>query len=183
MLRRPGALFLLPLAALGLLSTKLGGRMVMFGAPVVAVGLTLPLYWLLQRLVRPDLRGKGAGLLTSAVLIGLLVAPFVDMIQAMSQGPMINRRHAEALTRAQTMTPEDAVLWLWWDWATLRTISRGAPPLPTERSTPAPRSICLPRFSPRTMRALPGNCPLYQANPATNRGMSSKIWTVRRPRL
>ena len=50
--RRPGALFLLPLAALGLLSTKLGGRMVMFGAPVVAVGLTLPLYWLLQRLLR-----------------------------------------------------------------------------------------------------------------------------------
>ena len=114
--RRPGALFLLPLAALGLLSTKLGGRMVMFGAPVVAVGLALPLYWLLQRLVRADLRGAGAGLLTSAVLIGLLVAPFVDMIQAMSQGPMINRRHAEALSRARTMTPEDAVLWLWWDW-------------------------------------------------------------------
>lgn len=114
--RRPGALFLLPLAALGLLSTKLGGRMVMFGAPVVAVGLALPLYWLLQRLVRADLRGAGAGLLTSAVLIGLLVAPFIDMIQAMSQGPMINRRHAEALTRARTMTPEDAMLWLWWDW-------------------------------------------------------------------
>lgn len=114
--RRPGALFLLPLAALGLLSTRLGGRMVMFGAPVVAVGLTLPLYWLLQRLVRADLRGAGAGLLTSAVLIGLLVVPFVDMIQAMSQGPMINRRHADALTRARTMTPEDAVLWLWWDW-------------------------------------------------------------------
>ena len=59
--RRPGALFLLPLAALGLLSTKLGGRMVMFGAPVVAVGLTLPLYWLLQRLLRADLRGAVAG--------------------------------------------------------------------------------------------------------------------------
>lgn len=114
--RRPGALFLLPLAALGLLSTKLGGRMVMFGAPVVAVGLTLPLYWLLQRLLRADLRGAVAGAATSCILLALLVAPFSDMIQAISQGPIINRRHAEALTRARTMTPEDAKLWLWWDW-------------------------------------------------------------------
>lgn len=114
--RRPGALFLLPLAALGLLSTKLGGRMVMFGAPVVAVGLTLPLYWLLQRLLRADLRGAVAGAATSCILLTLLVAPFADMIQAISQGPIINRRHAEALTRARTMTPEDAKLWLWWDW-------------------------------------------------------------------
>ena len=114
--RRPGALFLLPLAALGLLSTKLGGRMVMFGAPVGAVGLTLPLYWLLQRLLRADLRGAVAGAATSCILLALLVAPFADMIQAISQGPIINRRHAEALTRARTMTPEDAKLWLWWDW-------------------------------------------------------------------
>ncbi len=114
--RRPGALFLLPLAALGLLSTKLGGRMVMFGAPVVAVGLTLPLYWLLQRLLRADLRGAVAGAATSCILLALLVAPFAEMIQAISQGPIINRRHAEALTRARTMTPEDAKLWLWWDW-------------------------------------------------------------------
>lgn len=114
--RRPGALFLLPLAALGLLSVKMGGRMVMFGAPVIAVGLALPLYWLLQRLLRVGLRGAGAGLLTSGLLLALLVAPFVDMIPAMSQGPIINRRHAEALSRAKAMTPPDAMLWLWWDW-------------------------------------------------------------------
>lgn len=114
--RRPGALFLLPLAALGILSTKLGGRMVMFGAPVVALGLALPLYWIWQRLLRTNLRGSVAGLLTSAVLVALMVVPFVEMIPAMSQGPMINRRHAEALTRVRTMTPPDSMLWLWWDW-------------------------------------------------------------------
>ena len=116
LVRRPGALFLLPLAALGLLSTKMGGRMVMFGAPIVAVGLTLPLYWILQRILRDSLRGAVAGLVTSAVLIGLLVAPFADIIQAMSQGPMINRRHADALTRVRDVTPPDSKLWLWWDW-------------------------------------------------------------------
>ena len=115
-LRRPGALFLLPLAALGVLSVKMGGRMVMFGAPIMAIGFTLPLYWLLQRLLRADLRGAVAGILTSGLLLALLVAPFADMIPAMSQGPIINRRHAEALSRAKAMTPPDAKLWLWWDW-------------------------------------------------------------------
>ena len=44
------------------------------------------------------------------------MAPFVNIIPAMSQGPMINRRHAEMLSRAQTVVPKDATLWLWWDW-------------------------------------------------------------------
>lgn len=114
--RRPGALFLLPLAALGILSVKMGGRMVMFGAPIIAIGLALPFYWLLQRLLRVDLRGAVAGMLTSGLLLVLLVIPFADMIPAMSQGPVINRRHAEALSRAKVMTPPDAMLWLWWDW-------------------------------------------------------------------
>ena len=115
-LRRPGALFLLPLAALGLLSTRMGGRMVMFGAPVMAVGLTLPLCRLSQRLLRPAWRGAAAGLATTALVLALLAAPFVELIPAMSQGPVLNRRHAEALSRARSVTPEDAVLWLWWDW-------------------------------------------------------------------
>ena len=119
-LRRPGALFLLPLAALGILSMKMGGRMVMFGAPVVAIGLSLPLFWLLRaalaRLRRGALSGSWAGAGASLQLIALLVAPFAELPPAMSQGPMINRRHAEALVRARTVTPPDSMLWLWWDW-------------------------------------------------------------------
>ena len=115
LVRRPGAFFLLPLAALALLSTKLGGRMVMFGAPVVAIGLTLPLFWLLRRLL-PEARRHWSGLLCGVLILGVLVAPFLHLIPAMSQGPMINRRHADALTRAATVTPPDAMLWLWWDW-------------------------------------------------------------------
>lgn len=113
---RSGALFLLPLFVLAFLSIKLGGRMVMFGAPIIGIGLSLPLYWLLQGIVRPGLRGFYSGLITSAILVAMLVIPFVDLIPAMSQGPMINRRHADALTRVQAMTPADAMLWLWWDW-------------------------------------------------------------------
>lgn len=114
--RRPGALFLLPLAVLGLLSTKLGGRMVMFGAPVMAVGLSLPLFWFLQWILHERLQRAWAGGMATLLLTALLVLPVVEMVPAMSQGPMINRRHAEALLRARTVTPEDAKLWLWWDW-------------------------------------------------------------------
>ncbi|MBQ9536327.1 MAG: hypothetical protein IJU79_00905 [Desulfovibrionaceae bacterium] len=113
---RPGALFLLPLAALAILSTKLGGRMVMFGAPIIGLGLSLPTYWLVQKIIRERLRGLWAGLITSITLILILIVPFVELIPAMSQGPMINRRHADCLKRAQNMTPDHAMLWLWWDW-------------------------------------------------------------------
>ena len=60
--------------------------------------------------------GTALGLDTTGLLLALLVAPFVNIIPAMSQGPMINRRHAEMLSRAQTVVPKDATLWLWWDW-------------------------------------------------------------------
>ena len=116
MFRRPGALFLLPLAALGLLSMKLGGRMVMFGAPIAAVGLTLPAFWLMQRLLRHELRGFWASMLLSAIMLSILGAPFAELIPNMTQGSLINRRHAEALSRARSITPENAMLWLWWDW-------------------------------------------------------------------
>lgn len=116
MLLRPGALFLLPLAVLGLLSVKLGGRMVMFGAPIVPLGLTLPACWMVRRVLRPDLRGFWSNLLLSALMLAILGAPFAELIPAMSQGPILNRRHAEALVRARSITPSDAMLWLWWDW-------------------------------------------------------------------
>ena len=168
MLRRPGAVFLLPLAALGLVSTKLGGRMVMFGAPIIAIGLTLPLFWLLRHFL-PETRRRWAGLLCGTLILGILVAPFAHLIPAMSQGPMINRRHAEALTRAATITPPDAMLWLWWDWgyaahhfARRNTIADGA--LHGGPSLYLPAAVLAtdnPRFARQLMRhtALCGNEP------------------------
>lgn len=113
---RPAALFLLPFAALGLSSSYLGGRMVMFGAPVTALGLALPAYWLCSKLLSRRLGPAACGWLACLVLCSLLVAPFADMIPALSQGPVINRRHAAALSQAGAITPPDATLWVWWDW-------------------------------------------------------------------
>lgn len=132
-LKRPGALFLTPLAALGLASAKLGGRMVMFGAPIVALGISLPIFWLVSFTLRKYRIRILSGWLSCILLCGLLVAPFMDMIPALSQGPIINRRHAAALSSAREITPPDATLWLWWDWgyaahyfARRQTIADGA---------------------------------------------------------
>lgn len=183
---RSGALFLLPLLVLALLSTRLGGRMVMFGAPVIALGLTLPVDWLACAL--GDVRAKklrryaacalaftavalalmpdyavrvwafwtDLGLLRAValicvalmLLIGIgrlrgwrsavridfigphlvyraaavtlmlitVIPPLADLIPAMTHGPILNRRHADALRSMRTSTPEDAMIWLWWDW-------------------------------------------------------------------
>lgn len=111
--KKPAAIFLLPLLALALSSQKLGGRMVMFGAPVVALGMAVPVAFLSRHLGRKK-RALGATL-GCLGLLGLMVLPYLDMIPALSHGPSLNRRHAQALERAGEITPKDAMLWLWWD--------------------------------------------------------------------
>ena len=34
----------------------------------------------------------------------------------MTHGPILNRRHADALRTLRTATPENAMIWHWWDW-------------------------------------------------------------------
>ncbi len=114
MYKKPATIFLLPLLALGLLSQKLGGRMVMFGAPIVALGFALPACWLVISVFRGKKKTWAPAICCVALLCGM-VAPYLDMIPALSQGPSIGRRHAEALARAGKITPPDAMLWLWWD--------------------------------------------------------------------
>lgn len=183
---RSGALFLVPLALLALLSTKMGGRMVMFGAPIVAIGLTLPVDWLACAL--GDVRAKTTrkvfflaclilaglillvpscretmielwnslgwlhfvimGCLLAMFVIGLgrqrgwrltrtldmigphllyrsaavilmlaiVIPPLADLVPAMTHGPILNRRHAAGLRELRKATPEDAMIWHWWDW-------------------------------------------------------------------
>ncbi|MDD6088641.1 MAG: STT3 domain-containing protein [Desulfovibrionaceae bacterium] len=182
---RPGAFFLLPMAVLTVLSMKMGGRMVMFGAPVFAMGLMLPADWLvcllgdsryalLRRiflllvlsaaamLLFPPLRTSLAAVwhvplpygITAAVclasiclvtagrcqrwpfilhldaigphllyrslaviMLGSITIPVLtELIPGLTQGPILNRRHAEALQSLSISTPKDAVIWHWWDW-------------------------------------------------------------------
>nr|GBO95524.1 oligosaccharyltransferase PglB [Nitratidesulfovibrio sp. HK-II] len=113
---RPAALFHLPLAVLAFLSIKLGGRMVMFGAPVMALGICMPVHWLAGLVLRDNFYRTAGRLLVSAVLLTVLGAPYLEVIPAMTQGPILNKRHAAALKFLRTNTPEDSMIWNWWDW-------------------------------------------------------------------
>ena len=85
---------------------------------IIGISADYTLYYLTERMVHGAEHSPWQSLakVRNALLLALLVAPFVNIIPAMSQGPMINRRHAEMLSRAQTVVPKDATLWLWWDW-------------------------------------------------------------------
>lgn len=114
--RKPFFFFLLPFALLAFASAKLGGRMVMFGAPIAALGLALPASHFFCSLASRRLGPNKCVWLACLALCLALVAPFADMIPAMSQGPSINRRQAAALNAASGLTPPDSLLWIWWDW-------------------------------------------------------------------
>lgn len=216
---RSGALFLLPLAALAFLSTKMGGRLVMFGAPVIALGLTLPVDWLACTLgdirakwtrriflslcivvttaliVLPrygeqvlafwtglgDMRYAVAGCAAVMLFIGtgrrlgwritrlpdsigphfiyrlaavflllvVIIPPLADLVPAMTHGPILNRRHADALRTLRTATPENAMICTGGTGVTRLITLRDGTPSPTVQPTAAPHCICLQRSTPR----------------------------------
>lgn len=126
----PLALFHAPLLLLALFGMKLGGRMVMFGAPGVALGLAVPLSWLidyilyygvffsLRRYIRKQ-RSRALRVLraipwTDIVLL-ILIVPYISLAPRMSQGPMMRVEQARALRELARITPPDATIWVWWD--------------------------------------------------------------------
>ncbi len=132
----PLGVYFLPLFLLALAGFKLGGRMLMFGAPVIGLGLGLPLGWILDYVLK-DLRRRSwpgpagramamavsalerwspvrAALALAASLI--LCAPLAVYVGLMSQGPAISRNQAESFAWLGKNSPADSIIWTWWDW-------------------------------------------------------------------
>ncbi|MEG2004608.1 MAG: dolichyl-diphosphooligosaccharide-protein glycosyltransferase, partial [Bilophila sp.] len=63
--------------------------------------------------IGPHLVYRSAAVILMLVIV---VPPLADLIPALTHGPILNRRHAAALRSVRTTTPEDAILWHWWDW-------------------------------------------------------------------
>ena len=146
MLISPAFLWLLPLLVLSILSLRMGARMTMFGPPVlmlalcmeggallgrtfhalsrmILLGKTQPLHIapcpydrvetiarLLAR-VSPPLR-FAAALFLCALLAYPLITPLPDYVQ----GPIISREQAAGLAFLKEHSPEDSLVWNWWDW-------------------------------------------------------------------
>ena len=126
----PLGIFHAPLLLLALFGLKLGGRMVMFGAPGVALGLAVPLAWLLdyvlyygvffnlRRYIRKQ-RGRALKYLRripwADVMLLILIVPYISLVPRMSQGPMMRVEQARALRELAVATPQNSTIWIWWD--------------------------------------------------------------------
>ncbi|UZP67807.1 dolichyl-diphosphooligosaccharide--protein glycosyltransferase subunit STT3 [Desulfovibrio mangrovi] len=112
----PAAALLFPLLVLGLLSVKLGGRMIMFAAPAVGLGIALPLHYLLLRFRNGRLGGSLVRAGIACVVSVLLAVPIWLQLAGVPYVPFISAPHVQVLKAVEAETPADAAIWTWWDW-------------------------------------------------------------------
>ena len=113
----PAAAFHLPLIALSFLSLKLGGRMVMFGVASISLGMVVPFCLLIERYMEKDrVKGWIRALPIPDLMLLFLLIPYISLVPRLSQGPILNVEHARALKSLRETTPQDAIIWTWWDW-------------------------------------------------------------------
>lgn len=123
-----------PLYALCLLSLSMGARMTMFGAPVCMLVLCMDVGRVLDASVSRLFEGRAgeknggtirtrsiaaravAGAVCSFLAVGGLAWPLVRHLPDYTQGPIISREHAEALSFIKEHSTSDSVVWNWWDW-------------------------------------------------------------------
>ena len=126
--RTKDSLFLISLIILSILSFTYANRFIIFLIPVLAIGTgySINLLW--------DLRKKFSPLyLLCPIIFILLVFPLYKANTVYTQWPKENGITVEAMDYVKNNTPEDSVLWAWWDhgyaityWARRRTVNDGS---------------------------------------------------------
>ncbi|SHN59917.1 STT3 domain-containing protein [Desulfovibrio litoralis] len=114
----PSLIFLIPLLAISLSSLKLGGRMGMFGAPIISLGFfvgSASLLSFISYMFKTSF-SKSLGLLTALIISLFLSLPIVNKTSQISLGPSISRETAEALIFIKKNTAPNSFVWIWWDW-------------------------------------------------------------------
>jgi len=114
--KRPEAITLLPLLALGLAALRIGIRFTMFGAPIALIGLLVPLDWMIAKVgERQGWTGWRKGLLApgaAALLIPLVYLPYMRL----PADPVLEQEHARALIELGELADPGAEVWTWWDY-------------------------------------------------------------------
>lgn len=140
----PAFIWFVPPLALSLLSLRMGARMIMFAPPVLMLALCIEAGLLLEilffRLLLPHLRHSrrqasgttpfflsplvnaapswgGAARLAACLTCTVGLAwPLIALLPDYTQGPIISREQAEALTFIKNNSEQDDLVWNWWDW-------------------------------------------------------------------
>lgn len=112
---RPVAILLAPFLALGLAGGVLGIRFTMFGGPVVALGLGVPLCWAVRRLPAA-LLGRAWVQPAANLALGLaLLAPLAVHYSDLTITPVLDKPFGETLVKLGDQVEDNARLWTWWD--------------------------------------------------------------------
>lgn len=131
--RRPEALLLAPLLALGLAAYWLGQRTLMFAAPVMALGLCLPAVEFLDKGLRelcpaPKRRATlVAGLLLAGAAV--LFAPLLRSARLAPLTPALSRAQGQALLALRAIAPPGSRVWTWWDFGYAALYYSGLTPI------------------------------------------------------
>lgn len=113
---RPTVLLLLPLAAMGLLSFKLGSRTSMFGATAFAIGLAVMLDLVVRTVLVKYGWKKAASMAVQTCLVILLVLPMFLVSRTVNPQGVLAPFHAQALISISKTSPPNSRVWSWWDW-------------------------------------------------------------------
>ncbi|MFV0423108.1 STT3 domain-containing protein [Oleidesulfovibrio sp.] len=171
MLFEPVAALLLPMLAMGIGSMALGARFAMFASPCFAVGIAWGVHCVTRFFFRmaqarvPVLRYGYAGVAILATLG--LTWPAGQLASSLAQGSIITPKQVEALDFIRHNTPEDSMLWYWWDWgyaaqyyARRTTVADGARHSNQRIYAPAAAlTTDVPRFANQLIRYVAGATP------------------------
>ncbi|WP_459899307.1 STT3 domain-containing protein [Desulfobaculum senezii] len=109
--RRPAALMLSPMLALGVVGGWLGTRFTMYSGVIVGLGLAYIVSWLVVR-YRDSARTHWV---FQAGLLCVVSLPTVMNVDAFDPVPVVTPQYAATLDDVGRLAEPDAVLWQWWD--------------------------------------------------------------------
>ncbi len=114
--KKPITFFLLPLLLMGLASMRLGARFAMFAAPVVFLGLFVPLNWVLAQVDQRNKRGeKTRGFIAISGLVIGLVWVYQSYVRLPIES-VISKGHVEVLRELGDIAEPESLVWTWWDY-------------------------------------------------------------------
>ncbi len=114
--KNPRVLFMLPLLLLGFSAVRSGVRFTMLAAPVVLLGLFIPIEWASQRWemrFSNVVKGKQA---VTAILLLLMIPVMIQVQWRTPVETVLSREHASALKSLGEIAGGEGMIWTWWDY-------------------------------------------------------------------
>lgn len=125
-IKRPLAVLLAPSLLLGLLSPAIGVRFTMFAAPVMALGLIVPISWVVPERISSSgeqvLHSNWVFLSGTFAILALVFRTYSNL----SAQPVLDREHAAAL-RSLPVAQQGGYVWTWWDYGYAAQYFTGLP--------------------------------------------------------